>query len=55
MKKPKNKIIKHITRGWDEYSGDIPKRLKILPPFFYEILAYLLAIAILISIIRAYL
>jgi len=45
------KIVAYILRRWDqERTQPLHPGLKILPPFFYEILGYLLAIAILYQI-----
>jgi len=45
------KISSYIFRGWDEESNYTPTRFKILPPFFYELLAYLIGISLLYEII----
>jgi len=47
MKKALHKIWAHISRGWDEEPGYTHPRLRIAPPFFYELLAYLIATALL--------
>jgi hypothetical protein len=44
------KIIGYIFRGWDKEGPYIHPGLKILPPFFYELLAYLIALGILLQI-----
>ena len=36
------KITTYIFRGWDKEDSYTPTRLKILPPFLYELLAYLI-------------
>ncbi len=44
--KTKN-IIAHITRSWsEENTTNIHPRLKFLPPFTYELMAYLLLVAL---------
>ena len=40
-------LSKYIFRGWDEETNYTPTRFKILPPFFYELLAYLIGASIL--------
>jgi hypothetical protein len=45
-----NKLLKHIFRGWEDEPGYTHPRLKILPPFLLELLAYLIGLAILYQI-----
>jgi hypothetical protein len=46
------KIKNYIFRSWEEEPGYTPKRFKILPPIFYEILAYMLVVFILYEILK---
>jgi hypothetical protein len=48
----KDKIKNYIFRNWEEEPGYTPKRFKILPPIFYEILGYMLAVFILFEILK---
>jgi len=45
-----NKLLKHIFRSWEDEPGYTHPRLKILPPFLLELLAYLIGLAILYQI-----
>jgi hypothetical protein len=47
----KSKIVKHITRGWDEVPGYKHPLFKILPPFLFDLIAYLFAGALLYQIV----
>jgi len=48
------KFIKYICRSWeDEKAGYVHPALKIFPPFAWEVLSYLVALAIAVSIIKA--
>jgi hypothetical protein len=44
------RIVKYIFRGWDKEDYNTHPGLKILPPFFYELLAYLIALGLLIQL-----
>jgi hypothetical protein len=46
-----NKVIAYIFRSWDKEPGNIHPKLKILPPIFYEITAYLLALSLLYKLV----
>jgi len=46
------KIKNYIFRNWEEETGYTPKRFKILPPIFYEILGYMLVVFILYEILK---
>ena len=39
-----DKLSRYITRSWDHEKDrdQIPKAAKLLPPFFYEIVVYIL-------------
>jgi len=44
------KIVAYIFRSWEDEPGYTHPRLKILPPFFLELIAYLIGLAILYQI-----
>jgi hypothetical protein len=46
------KIVAYITRSWEDEPGSPHPRLRILPPFAYELLGYLLGALILYQVIR---
>lgn len=48
------KIIKYITRSWDENNQPKNPIFTILPPFFYELLAYLILAGILTWTVSIY-
>jgi hypothetical protein len=50
MREKLKKIIAYIFRSWDDGSGYTHPRLKKLPPFLLEILAYLIGLAILYQV-----
>jgi len=50
MRDKVKKIVKHIFRGWDKEDYNTHPALKILPPFFLELLAYFIALGLLIQI-----
>jgi len=54
MRDKLKKIVAYIFRSWEDEPGYTHPRLKILPPFFFELIAYLIVLAILYQI-RAYL
>jgi len=42
------KVIAYIFRSWEDEPERAPHpRLKLLPPFFWELLSYLIALALL--------
>lgn len=45
------KIVAYIFRSWDNEPEPPHPRLKILPPFLFELLAYLLGIVILYQLV----
>jgi len=47
MRDKLKKIVAYIFRSWEDEPGYTHPRLKILPPFFFELLAYLIVLAIL--------
>lgn len=50
MRDKLKKIVAYIFRSWEDEPGYTHPRLKILPPFFLELLAYLIGLAILYQI-----
>jgi hypothetical protein len=51
MRTKLKKIVAYIFRSWEEEPGYTHPRIKILPPFFYKLLTYLIALAILYQIV----
>lgn len=49
-----NKLLKYITRRWDETNQPKNPIFRILPPFFYELLAYLILAAIIVWTVWLY-
>jgi len=47
MKSAIKKVASYIFRGWDDEGGYTHAGLRLLPPFFYELLSYLIALVIL--------
>jgi len=47
MREKLKKIVAYIFRSWENEPGYTHPRLKILPPFFFELIAYLIGLAIL--------
>jgi len=45
-------ILKYICRGWENEQGYHHPKLKILPPFFYDLLTYFIVISFAIGIIK---
>jgi hypothetical protein len=43
-------IVRYIFRGWDKEDYNTHPGLKILPPFFYELLGYSIALGLLIQL-----
>jgi len=51
MREKIKKIVAYITRSWDNEPGYYTHpRIKILPPFLWELLVYLMVIALLLYI-----
>jgi hypothetical protein len=50
MKAKLKKIGAYIFRSWEDEPGYTPARLKILPPFLLELIAYLIGLFILYQI-----
>jgi hypothetical protein len=50
MKEKLKKIVAYIFRSWEDEPGYTHPLLKILPPFFFNLLAYLIGLAILYQI-----
>jgi hypothetical protein len=46
------KIIKYIFRGWNNEPKHTHPKLKIFPPIFFDVMAFFLAMAILISMFK---
>jgi len=46
-----NKVIAYVFRSWDKEPRNVHPTLKILPPFFYELTAYLIALALLYKLL----
>jgi hypothetical protein len=44
------KIIKYIFRSWNNEIGYVHPRMKLFPPIVYDIMAFLIIIAILINV-----
>jgi hypothetical protein len=44
------RLANYIFRNWEDEPGYTHPLLKILPPFFYELIAYFIALAILYKI-----
>jgi hypothetical protein len=51
MRERLKKIIAYLSRSWEDEPGYTHPRLKILPPFFLELLAYLIGLSILYQIV----
>ncbi|MDX9940880.1 MAG: hypothetical protein RBS53_01530 [Bacteroidales bacterium] len=49
------KLIKYITRTWDEHNQPKNPAFRALPPFFYELLAYLILAAVIAWTVSLYL
>jgi hypothetical protein len=47
MREKFKKIVAYIFRSWEDEPGYTHPRLRILPPFLLELLAYLIGVAIL--------
>jgi len=50
MREKLKKIVAYIFRSWEDEPGSTHPLLKILPPFFFDLLAYLIGLAILYQI-----
>lgn len=46
--------LRHITRDWSEDERPPHPRLRIVPPFIIEALAYLLAVAVTINLVSSF-
>jgi len=46
------KILKYVTRGWDNEAGYHHPRAKMFPPFLYDVLSFMMIISIVIGIIK---
>ncbi len=49
------KIIQYITRSWDETNQPKNPIFRVLPPFLYELLAYLIMAGIIVWTVSLYL
>jgi len=47
MREKLNKIVAYIFRSWEDEAGYTHPRLKILPPFLFDLLVYLIGLSIL--------
>jgi hypothetical protein len=52
MREKFKKTVAYIFRSWEDEPGYTHPRLRILPPFAYELLGYLLGALILYQVIR---
>jgi hypothetical protein len=50
MREKLKKIVAYIFRSWEDEPGYTHIGLKILPPFFFELIAYLIGLSILYQI-----
>jgi hypothetical protein len=50
MREKLKKIVAYIFRSWEDEPGYTHPRLKILPPFFFKLLASLIGLSILYQI-----
>ena len=48
----KNKILKYIFRKYEKETKYLHPKLKILPPFFYDIFIFLIVLSVVIAIIK---
>ena len=46
MKEKAKKVLSYIFRSWEDEPGQVDRRLRILPPFFYEALSWLIFLAL---------
>jgi hypothetical protein len=51
MREKLKKAIAYIFRSWEDEPGYTQQRIKFLPPFFFELLSYLIGLAILYHLI----
>jgi len=51
MKSAIKKIVSYVFRGWDDESGYSHAGLRLLPPFLYDVLAFLVALVILYHLV----
>lgn len=51
MRDKLKKILAYIFRSWEDEPGSTHPRLRILPPFLLELLAYLIGLAILYQVV----
>jgi len=51
MREKFKKIVAYIFRSWEDEPGYTHPRLRILPPFLLELLAYLIGLSILYQIV----
>jgi len=50
MRERLKNIVAYISRSWEDEPNQIDRRLKLFPPFFLELLSYLIALSILYQI-----
>jgi hypothetical protein len=46
MKEKAQKVLKYIFRSWEDEPTEVDRRLRILPPFFYETLSWLIFLSL---------
>jgi hypothetical protein len=46
MKEKAQKVLRYIFRSWEDEPSQVDSRLRILPPFFYEALSWLIFLAL---------
>jgi hypothetical protein len=50
MRDKLKKIVAYIFRSWEDEPGYTHPQMKFIPPFFFELIAYLIGLAILYQI-----
>ena len=50
MRDKLKKIVAYIFRNWEDEPGYTHPQIKSIPPFFFELIAYLIGLAILYQI-----
>jgi hypothetical protein len=46
------KILKYIFRGWKNETSSAHSKLKILPPIFFDLMAILILLSVIIALIK---
>jgi len=52
MRAKLKRIAAYIFRSWEDEPGYTHPLMKILPPFFYDLLAYLIGLALLYQLLK---